>query len=139
MYANVSAKPWPLLQALVQHKTLRFLNLYTSVNSVPSVEDNGSQTLRFNKASAQHLFLQLRALKQGKPLEKLSINLGEWNRLRYDITEHLHPLDYLRGDLFTCFMDYQCDEVVVKAAREDVQARAAREHIRWPRPTNPFT
>ena len=139
MYANVSAKPWPLLEALVQHKNLRFLTLYTSMNTVPSEEAIGSQTLTVNEASAQHLFLQFRAMKQGKPLEKLSINLGEWDYLRYNITEHLHPLDYLRGDLFTCFMDYQCDEVVVKSAWADLQAEAEREDIRWQRSTNPFT
>lgn len=65
-------------------------------------------------------------MKQGKPLEELHINLGEWNRIRYHTSEQFLPLDDRCGDLFSCSMDYQSGEGVVNAARAELRAKFSR-------------
>ena len=69
-------------------------------------------------------------MKQGKPLEELHINLGEWNRIRYRYgQEHMHPLDVRCGNLLTCSMNYQSGEVIVTDAWAELRRSFTRSDL----------
>ncbi|KAI9853774.1 MAG: hypothetical protein M1830_006632 [Pleopsidium flavum] len=117
---------WPSahLTALAHHPKLRSLTLYTGNNSTQQ------NTLQINASTAKSLFLRLRALKRGQPLEKLQLNLGEWGRIRYKCAgECLHPMNERCGNLFTCEIEpgTTTGRVVVRDEREVTRGKMTEE------------
>ncbi|KAI9854054.1 MAG: hypothetical protein M1830_006598 [Pleopsidium flavum] len=117
---------WPSahLTALAHHPKLRSLTLYTANNTTQQ------STLQINTSTAKSLFLRLRALKRGQPLEKLHLNLGEWGRIRYKCAgECLHPMDERCGNLFTCEIEpgTTTGRVVVRDEREVMRGKMTEE------------